>query len=484
MRAPTDGELVVLHPSGVARRRRGALQPPLAAGLADGAGGDRRRDMADDVAQDAFERAFAALSRFDERRPFEPWLHRIVVNRVARPPAQRAAARSGSTRRIEGSGTTRPREDRALLQAVSALSLQRRVVIVLRYGLGTRRQRSRSARAAGRHDPLPAGAGARAAARTGEGARCPSELERRLERALGDAPGPDPGVIGSRPAGRLSTRCRPRPDRGGRATPARAAPAACVAAFVSGGVTLAATDGRLPGIGRVPTGPAPGTGASRRGGGRARRGDLGADRRPRPGRGAPGATSRITVCPDSGPGPARSTRSRRGRHLRAVQVATGRAAWRFRLAGTPTNPVWAPFPIRVAYLLHGRGGLEVHDIWGNGTHDFTVHASAAPVAPSWRWDSKAFAFVRGDGAVVVHDVIGGRDTALRPACGLRRAEAVAFAPSGGRLAIADRRGICAWSTRPATRPRSARRSPEGRRRSRGSGKPAPRGGRRKPCRAS
>src|SRR6478672_722098 len=40
-----------------------------------------RREMADDVAQDAFERAFAALSRFDERRPFGPWLHRIVVNR-------------------------------------------------------------------------------------------------------------------------------------------------------------------------------------------------------------------------------------------------------------------------------------------------------------------------------------------------------------------------------------------------------------------
>src|SRR5437763_1565981 len=40
-----------------------------------------RRELADDVAQDAFERAFAALWRFDERRPFGPWLHRIVVNR-------------------------------------------------------------------------------------------------------------------------------------------------------------------------------------------------------------------------------------------------------------------------------------------------------------------------------------------------------------------------------------------------------------------
>jgi RNA polymerase sigma-70 factor (ECF subfamily) len=37
---------------------------------------------ADDVAQDAFERAFARLATFDARRPFAPWLHRIVVNRV------------------------------------------------------------------------------------------------------------------------------------------------------------------------------------------------------------------------------------------------------------------------------------------------------------------------------------------------------------------------------------------------------------------
>src|SRR4051794_14303866 len=41
-----------------------------------------RRALADDVAADAFERAFAALGRFDERRAFLPWLHRIVVNRA------------------------------------------------------------------------------------------------------------------------------------------------------------------------------------------------------------------------------------------------------------------------------------------------------------------------------------------------------------------------------------------------------------------
>ena len=81
MRAPTDGELVVSARAGSreAAAELFARHWPRAWRIARTVTG--RRDMADDVAQDAFERAFAALSRFDERRPFEPWLHRIVVNR-------------------------------------------------------------------------------------------------------------------------------------------------------------------------------------------------------------------------------------------------------------------------------------------------------------------------------------------------------------------------------------------------------------------
>lgn len=37
---------------------------------------------AEDIAQDAFLAAVDALERFDRRRPFRPWLHRIVVNRA------------------------------------------------------------------------------------------------------------------------------------------------------------------------------------------------------------------------------------------------------------------------------------------------------------------------------------------------------------------------------------------------------------------
>ncbi len=93
--------------------------------------------MADDVAADAFERAFAALSRFDDRRPFQPWLHRIVVNRSldllraerrlvgGDPPFEPAALDAA-----DGDG------DRALIEAVAGLPLQRRVVVILRYGVG------------------------------------------------------------------------------------------------------------------------------------------------------------------------------------------------------------------------------------------------------------------------------------------------------------------------------------------------------------
>lgn len=95
-----------------------------------------RRDMADDVAQDAFERAFAALGRFDESRPFAPWLHRIVVNRCLDllRSERRLVAGESDLDRLEWHDVRGG--DRELLAAVAGLSLPRRVVIVLRYGLG------------------------------------------------------------------------------------------------------------------------------------------------------------------------------------------------------------------------------------------------------------------------------------------------------------------------------------------------------------
>lgn len=136
MRARSDAELVALARKGerdaagelFARHWPGAWRAAYAV--------TGRRAMADDIAQDAFERAFAALSRFDRRRPFAPWLHRIVVNRSL--DLLRSERRLvGAEGEFEAPEWFDPASgDAALLEAIATLSAPRRVVIVLRYGLG------------------------------------------------------------------------------------------------------------------------------------------------------------------------------------------------------------------------------------------------------------------------------------------------------------------------------------------------------------
>jgi RNA polymerase sigma-70 factor, ECF subfamily len=93
---------------------------------------------AEDIAQESFLAAVRALDRFDRRRPFGPWLHRIVVNRaidwgraralrrelaldgVAEPAAAAEAVRGGErTEELAG--------------ALASLVPEQRAVIVLRY---------------------------------------------------------------------------------------------------------------------------------------------------------------------------------------------------------------------------------------------------------------------------------------------------------------------------------------------------------------
>jgi len=97
------------------------------------------RAAAEDIAQEAFLSALRALDRFDRRRPFGPWLHRIVVNRAidwARARALRreveASAESPAADRAEANLGMRDELDTAL----ASLSPERRAVVVLRYVLG------------------------------------------------------------------------------------------------------------------------------------------------------------------------------------------------------------------------------------------------------------------------------------------------------------------------------------------------------------
>ena len=62
------------------------------------------RHAAQDIAQDAFLAAVGALERFDARRPFAPWLHRIVVNRAIDWTRMRAARHETPTPTLPEAG--------------------------------------------------------------------------------------------------------------------------------------------------------------------------------------------------------------------------------------------------------------------------------------------------------------------------------------------------------------------------------------------
>jgi RNA polymerase sigma-70 factor, ECF subfamily len=89
---------------------------------------------AEDIAQEAFLAAVRNLDRFDRRRPFAPWLHRIVVNRAidwTRARRLRAEVELGEAvpapPAAEAGGDAFGR--------IAELSPEHRAVIVLRYVL-------------------------------------------------------------------------------------------------------------------------------------------------------------------------------------------------------------------------------------------------------------------------------------------------------------------------------------------------------------
>lgn len=274
----------------------------------------------------------------------------------------------------------------------------------------------------------------------------PSELEGRLGRVLAGAPGPDPGVSDRALRAALEALPSPADVRRARRRRVTLVLAACLAAFVSGGVTLAATGAHLPVVSPEPrstpavrTEPPP-PAAARIPAGTAIWAVAGGrvavvtkqtpirmlhDRRVRAFAVSPGSLYAVEG---------------RGSTLRVIDLNGQRVVWRRRTDGRPVAAVWSPFPIRIAYLVRTPEGFVVGDLWGTGTHPFTVDGHAAPVAPAWRWDSKALAYVTAAGAVVVHDVIGGANRPLLQACGIHRPAAIAFAPAGAELAVADRRG--------------------------------------------
>jgi RNA polymerase sigma-70 factor (ECF subfamily) len=92
---------------------------------------------AEDIAQEAFLAAIRALDRFDRRRPFGPWLHRIVVNRAIDWTRARALRREVTDDALAGESAPAERAAYSddVLAALAALAPEHRAVVVLRYAL-------------------------------------------------------------------------------------------------------------------------------------------------------------------------------------------------------------------------------------------------------------------------------------------------------------------------------------------------------------
>src|SRR5439155_148127 len=89
---------------------------------------------AEDIAQEAFLAAVRNLDRFDRRRPFGPWLHRIVVNRAIDWARRRQLRAEVGGDALAGEAARDPPEaDPELLESPGDLSPDHRAVIVLRY---------------------------------------------------------------------------------------------------------------------------------------------------------------------------------------------------------------------------------------------------------------------------------------------------------------------------------------------------------------
>ena len=90
---------------------------------------------AEDIAQESFLAAIRSLDRFDRRRPFGPWLHRIVVNgAIDWTRARRLRSEVELTESLpapEQGGAP----ERETVAALVRLSPDQRAVIVMRYVL-------------------------------------------------------------------------------------------------------------------------------------------------------------------------------------------------------------------------------------------------------------------------------------------------------------------------------------------------------------
>jgi RNA polymerase sigma-70 factor (ECF subfamily) len=93
-----------------------------------------RRELANDVAQEAFVRAISSLARFDGSRPFAPWLTRIAVNLAV--DELRGERRLDHAEPADAfAAAPAAQSDDRVVRTVARLGAQKRLIVVLHYWL-------------------------------------------------------------------------------------------------------------------------------------------------------------------------------------------------------------------------------------------------------------------------------------------------------------------------------------------------------------
>ena len=258
-----------------------------------------------------------------------------------------------------------------------------------------------------------------------------SELERRLDGMLTQAPEPDPGA-GEEALQRALHALRP-------AAPARRGIRTAVVVFATAVVLLAIAAGSLAAAGSL---------------------HVSFSAKPRP---RSTATPRALALPPGAVGVAAvvnrrlSVVTQSGFRLQGLPVTSaalspqalyvaagigrslvamapnGALAWSHPAGGTVVAIAWAPDGLRIAYVVHSGHRYVLHVIYGNSKNDVTLDRSVRAVRPSWRADSLAFAYVGAGGRAIVYDLAHNKRSVVSPTAPVTR---LAFAPTGDELAAA------------------------------------------------
>ena len=121
-----------------------------------------------------------------------------------------------------------------------------------------------------------------------------------------------------------------------------------------------------------------------------------------------------------------------------AMAPSGHQAWSREAGGKVVAIAWRPDGLEIAYIVRLRQRLALHVIYGNGKKDTTIDRSVRAVRPSWRADSLALSYVAAGGRAVVYDLSHQKRDLVpvrAPVTGL------AFPPRGDSLAVETPSGV-------------------------------------------